>query len=119
MGLSDERARGALRFSFGRFNTGEEVGKAIALVTGTIAKVRRLQRGDHACVDVLHETAKRMIKAIIIAAIFLGLGWVFFLQKQHEKKEALELRKRQEEAVAKAHGSPSGGVLPSKGGARR
>ena len=42
MGLSDERGRGALRFSFGRFNTGDEVEKAIALVTGTIAKVRRL-----------------------------------------------------------------------------
>ena len=48
-----------------------------------------------------------MIKGIIVAAIFLGLGCVFFLQKQHEKKEALELKKRQEEAFVKAHAPPS------------
>ncbi|MBA2242215.1 MAG: cysteine desulfurase NifS [Chthoniobacterales bacterium] len=42
MGLSEERARGSLRFSFGRFNTATEVGKAIAIVTATIAKMRRL-----------------------------------------------------------------------------
>jgi len=48
-----------------------------------------------------------VIKSIIVAAIFLGLGCVFFLQKQHEKKEALELKKRQEEAFVKAHATPS------------
>ena len=42
MGLSDERARGALRFSFGRFNTGEEVEKAIAILREAIQKLRRL-----------------------------------------------------------------------------
>jgi cell division protein FtsN len=48
-----------------------------------------------------------VIKSIIAAAIVLGLGCVFFLQKQHEKKEALELKKRQEEAFVKAHATPS------------
>ena len=48
-----------------------------------------------------------MIKIIIVAAIVLGLGCVFFLQRQHEKKEALELKKRQEEAFVKAHATPS------------
>lgn len=42
MGLSEERARGSLRFSFGRFNTATEVAKAIAIVTATVAKMRRL-----------------------------------------------------------------------------
>jgi hypothetical protein len=40
-------------------------------------------------------------------AIVLGLGCVFFLQKQHERKEALELKKRQDEAFLKAHVTPS------------
>jgi Tfp pilus assembly protein PilO len=48
-----------------------------------------------------------VIKSIIVAAIILGLGCVFLLQKQHEKSEALELKKRQEEAFAKAHATPS------------
>src|SRR6266699_1211423 len=48
-----------------------------------------------------------VIKYTIFVVIFLGLGWVFFLKKQHEKKAALELRKRQEEAVVKAHATPS------------
>ncbi|MBA3571634.1 MAG: hypothetical protein H0W34_06625 [Pyrinomonadaceae bacterium] len=48
-----------------------------------------------------------MIKNIIIAIIFLGLGGLFFLQKQHEKREALELKKRQEEALMKAHATSS------------
>jgi len=48
-----------------------------------------------------------VIKYTIFVVIFLGLGWVFFLQKQHEKKAALELRKKQEEAVVKAHATPS------------
>jgi hypothetical protein len=54
-------------------------------------------------------------KSIIVAAIFLGLGCVFFLQKQHEKKEALELKKRQEEAFAKAHATPSAANSSLKG----
>jgi hypothetical protein len=48
-----------------------------------------------------------VIKNTIFVVIFLGLGGVFFLQKQHEKKAALELRKRREEAVVKAHTTPS------------
>jgi hypothetical protein len=48
-----------------------------------------------------------VIKYAIFVVIFLGLGWAFFLQKQHEKKAALESRKRQEQAVVKAHVTPS------------
>jgi hypothetical protein len=48
-----------------------------------------------------------VIKSIIFVAIFLVLGGVFFVQKQHEKKAALELRKKREEAVVKAHLTPS------------
>jgi hypothetical protein len=48
-----------------------------------------------------------VIKNIIFVVILLGLGCVFFLQKQHEKKTALEVKKRQEEAVVKAHAAPS------------
>ena len=48
-----------------------------------------------------------MIKYIILVVIFLGLGCVFLLQKQHEKKAALEVKERQKEVVAKAHASPS------------
>jgi hypothetical protein len=48
-----------------------------------------------------------MIRRIILVAVLLGLGSVFFLQKQHERKEALELKKRQEEAFLKAHATPS------------
>jgi len=54
-------------------------------------------------------------KSIIVAAIFLGLGCVFFLQKQHEKKDALELKKRQEEAFVKAHATPSAANSSLKG----
>jgi hypothetical protein len=56
-----------------------------------------------------------VIKSIIVAAIVLGLGCVFVLQKQHEKKEALELRKRQEEAFVKAHATPSAANSTLKG----
>ena len=56
-----------------------------------------------------------MIKNIIIAIIVLGLGGLFFLQKQHEKKEALELKKRQEEAFKKAHATPSPAASSLKG----
>jgi len=48
-----------------------------------------------------------VIKNTIFVVIFLGLGCVFLLQKQHEKKAALEVKKKQEEAVVKAHASPS------------
>jgi hypothetical protein len=48
-----------------------------------------------------------MIKRVLIGVIFLALGGVFFVQKQHEKKAALEVKKRQEEAVVKAHAPPS------------
>jgi hypothetical protein len=56
-----------------------------------------------------------VIKSIIVAAIILGLGCVFLLQKQHEKKEALELKKRQEAAFMKAHATPSPTASSLKG----
>jgi hypothetical protein len=56
-----------------------------------------------------------VIKNIIIAIIFLGLGCLFFLQKQHEKKEALELKKRQEDAFVKAHATSSPAASSLKG----
>ncbi len=60
-----------------------------------------------------------MIKLVIVVIIFLGLGCVFFLQKQHERKEALELKKRQEEALAKTQATPpvASPSLKSLGGA--
>jgi cysteine desulfurase len=39
---SDERARGSLRFSFGRFNADADVDKALEIVPQVIAKLRRL-----------------------------------------------------------------------------
>jgi len=48
-----------------------------------------------------------VIKNIIIAVIVVGLGFLFFLQKQHERKEALELKKRQEQAFMKPHATLS------------
>jgi len=41
MGLTDERARASLRFSFSRFNTQEEVGKALEIMPKVISKLRR------------------------------------------------------------------------------
>ena len=48
-----------------------------------------------------------MIKYTILVIIVLGLGGLFFWQKEREKKAALELRKKREEAVVKAHLTPS------------
>jgi cysteine desulfurase len=42
MGFSDERARSSLRFSFSRFNTPPEVDKALEILPGLIAKLRRV-----------------------------------------------------------------------------
>ena len=42
MKLSEERLRGSLRFSFGRFNTEAEVDRALEIVPRVIAKVRAL-----------------------------------------------------------------------------
>lgn len=42
MGLSDERARASLRFSFSRFNTSAEVGQALEILPKVIGKLRRL-----------------------------------------------------------------------------
>jgi hypothetical protein len=47
-----------------------------------------------------------VIKGIIVAVILIGLSCVFFLEKQHEKKEALALEKRQDEAFIKAYATP-------------
>src|SRR5207247_10196782 len=55
-----------------------------------------------------HCSSVSVIKYTVFVVIVLGLGGVFFLQKQHERKAALELRKRREEVVVKAHtASPS------------
>jgi cysteine desulfurase len=42
MKVSEERARGSLRFSFGRFNAEEDVDRAIEIVPGVIEKLRTL-----------------------------------------------------------------------------
>jgi hypothetical protein len=55
-----------------------------------------------------------MTKNIIIVAVLLGLGWLFFLQKQHERKEAIELKKREEMAFLKAHAPPSPSPFSAK-----
>jgi cysteine desulfurase len=42
MGFDDTRARGSLRFSFGRFNTREDVTRALELVPAAVEKIRRV-----------------------------------------------------------------------------
>jgi cysteine desulfurase len=42
MGCSTDRARSSLRFSFGRFNTPEQISRAVTIVPEVIAKLRRL-----------------------------------------------------------------------------
>jgi cysteine desulfurase len=42
MGFDDTRARGSLRFSFGRYNTKEEVARALELVPAAVDKVRKV-----------------------------------------------------------------------------
>lgn len=42
MGYDDTRARGSLRFSFGRFNTRQDVARALELVPMAVEKVRRV-----------------------------------------------------------------------------
>lgn len=42
MGFSDDRARASLRFSFSRFNTREEVARALDIVPQVIGKLRRV-----------------------------------------------------------------------------
>lgn len=42
MGLIGEEARGSLRFSFGRFNTGDDVDRALEAIPRVIAKLRAL-----------------------------------------------------------------------------
>ncbi|HEY3898880.1 MAG TPA: cysteine desulfurase NifS [Chthoniobacter sp.] len=42
MGLSEERARASLRFSFSRFNTSEEVEKTLEILPKVISKLRRV-----------------------------------------------------------------------------
>jgi cysteine desulfurase len=45
MGFSTERARASLRFSFGRFNTEQEVSSAIGILEAAVEKVRGANRG--------------------------------------------------------------------------
>src|SRR5437588_10667863 len=47
MKVSDERARGSMRFSFGRFNTEAEVDKAAEILAHVIAKLRALSPAVH------------------------------------------------------------------------
>jgi len=42
MGCSDERARASLRFSFSRFNTADEVERALEIVPQVLGKLRRV-----------------------------------------------------------------------------
>ena len=42
MGFDDTRARGSLRFSFGRFNTAADVARALEIVPKVVEKVRRV-----------------------------------------------------------------------------
>jgi len=42
MKLGEERARGSLRFSFGRFNSEADVNRVIEIVPKVIAKLRAL-----------------------------------------------------------------------------
>jgi cysteine desulfurase len=42
MNLSPERARGSMRFSFGRFNTDADVDKALEIIPAVIARLREL-----------------------------------------------------------------------------
>ncbi len=43
MNLSEERLRGSLRFSFGRFNTETEVDRALEIIPRALAKLRAMQ----------------------------------------------------------------------------
>ena len=45
MGFSTERARASLRFSFGRFNTEEEVSAAVSILAAAVEKLRAANRG--------------------------------------------------------------------------
>jgi cysteine desulfurase len=42
MGLSNDQARASLRFSIGRFTTGEDIQKAAQIIPAAIAKLREL-----------------------------------------------------------------------------
>jgi hypothetical protein len=44
-----------------------------------------------------------MIKRIVFLILFVGLGLLFFLQKQHEKRAALEAKRRTEASKQVAH----------------
>jgi cysteine desulfurase len=45
MGFSTERARASLRFSFGRFNTEQEVSSVVSILATAVEKVRSANRG--------------------------------------------------------------------------
>ena len=46
MNLGPERARGSMRFSFGRFNTEADVDKALEIIPGVITRLRQLAPGN-------------------------------------------------------------------------
>jgi cysteine desulfurase len=45
MGYSNDRARGSLRFSFSRYNTGAEIAKALEVIPAAIDRLRSMNRG--------------------------------------------------------------------------
>ena len=56
MKVNDNRARGALRFSFGRFNSESEVDRAIQVVPAVIEKLRALSSSAPAAAPVLAQS---------------------------------------------------------------
>jgi cysteine desulfurase len=46
MNLGPERARGSMRFSFGRFNTEADVDKALEIIPAVISRLRELAPGQ-------------------------------------------------------------------------
>jgi cysteine desulfurase len=45
MGYSTDRARGSLRFSFGRFNSEAEIDQALCIIPNAVEKLRSMNRG--------------------------------------------------------------------------
>ncbi|MDA1093437.1 MAG: aminotransferase class V-fold PLP-dependent enzyme [Acidobacteria bacterium] len=46
MGCNEDRTRGSVRFSLGRFNTVDEIDAAIAMVADAVTTLRAVERGD-------------------------------------------------------------------------
>ena len=59
MNLDVDRARSSLRFSFGRYNTDEEVDRALEIIPNVIAKLRGLSATSIAPRSTLSSAAAR------------------------------------------------------------